>query len=291
MIHCGDLKIGPLCFRFEHESAVALDYQDWAYADFIHPPTGPDHASDALRIMPVRLHHGALSCPDREPLFTAGRNWAVWEEPDDTYLFCAGLARHPLAYRACRVYRALQRADLYVDGDLAKEPLRYPLDQILSWGLLGQCGGVLLHAAAVEKGGEGFLFAGHSGAGKSTLSALCHEAGWSILNDDRAMVFPRAGQWIMAGTPWHGSGKYAENREVPLRSIYLLAQDQEDKVVAMPLQESRRALLNVCSVPWFEDRWSEQVLSNLEQFTASVPLRRFHFTRSSSAVHELEKLL
>lgn len=285
-----DIRIGPICYRLGSDEPIAVHYENWAYQSFVGPVAS---ATDSMlkKIVTVQLRRGGLACPESEPLFAAGKNWAVWPQSGGGYLFCAGFAGRDTARRACRVDAKLQHVDLYVDGELSYEPLQYPLDQVLSWGILGQCGGMMLHAAVVEHQGEGILFAGRSGAGKSTLSAFCHEAGWSILNDDRAMVFPRSGRWWVAGTPWHGSGTYADNRQLPLRTVYLLTQDQHNEVIELPLQQTRRTLLDVTSIPWFEATWSEQILSNIEQMTADLPLRRFHFTRSAEAVATLEQML
>ena len=42
----------------------------------------------------------------------------------------------------------------------------------------------VIHAALVEKGGHGVLFAGREGAGKSTAALACLEAGFNYLGDD-----------------------------------------------------------------------------------------------------------
>ena len=290
MNEVADIRMGPICYRLASTEPVTIYYDDWAYQPFVRPASSQADPR-VEKIVSVHLHQGGLACPDPEPLFAAGQNWAVWSEAEGRYLFCAGFAGRDVARRACLVDAGLQQVDLYMDGELSYEPLRYPLDQVLSWGILGQCGGVMLHAAVVEHKGEGILFAGRSGAGKSTLSTFCHQAGWPILNDDRAMVFPRSGRWWVAGTPWHGSGKYADNRELPLRAIYLLTQDRHNEVIELPLQETRRTLLDVTSIPWFEPTWSQHILSNIEQLTADLPLRRFHFTRSAEAVATLEQML
>ena len=291
MTPCADLQIGPLCFRLESESALFLDYPNWAYSDFVRASTDEHDLTIGMRVLPVRLHRGGIPCPEGEPLFAAGQNWAVWKEKDGGYLFCAGFSGRPRALRACRVDAELRRAELHVDGELSIEPLRYPLDQVLSWGLLAQCGGVLLHAAVVEKDGVALVLAGRSGAGKSTLSALCHRAGWSILNDDRTMVFPRAGQWMAAGTPWHGSGKYARNQEAPLRALCLLVQDRMHAWAELPRQAGLRALLDVTSIPWFEENWSEASLRNLETLMDGIAVRQFRFAPEMDAVEVLSSAL
>ena len=66
---------------------------------------------------------------------------------------------------------------------------------------LGERRHLLLHASAVERGGQAVIMPGDSGSGKSTLAALLGENGWRLLADEFVMIdmasgmilpFPRA---------------------------------------------------------------------------------------------------
>ena len=66
---------------------------------------------------------------------------------------------------------------------------------------LGERRHLLLHAAAVERGGKALILPGESGSGKSTLAALLGECGWRLMADEFVMIdlvtgmalpFPRA---------------------------------------------------------------------------------------------------
>lgn len=52
---------------------------------------------------------------------------------------------------------------------------------------------LLLHAGAVERGGQTLLMTGDSGAGKSTLSATLAWSGWRLFGDEFALVDPATG--------------------------------------------------------------------------------------------------
>ncbi len=282
----GQLKIGPVRFVLQGEGASTVRYADWAYRDFFGPAV--DGADSRDPAMNIRLTQGAPRCPTDPPLFQAGGNWAVWPEGEG-WLFCAGFTGRERPRCSCLALRDLRQASLHVDGDPHDAPLRYPLDQVLSYGLLGKCGGILLHAAAVVREGAAMVFAGRSGAGKSTLSGLCAEAGWRVLNDDRVMLYPDpAGVgWRVAGTPWHGSGRFARNETAPLRGVFLLLQDTENRVEPLQADEARRSLLPVASVAWFIDQWAQAGLDALDRLVREVPVRRFGFTRSPEAVEAL----
>ncbi len=85
---------------------------------------------------------------------------------------------------------------VYGDGETVGGPR--PPDQIfpfLEWGInlrvierLNQY--LLLHAASLEHGGSGFIFAGSSGCGKSTLAAGLMARNWKYYCDEFALVSP-----------------------------------------------------------------------------------------------------
>ena len=307
MRDAGHLDIGPLRFLLRLGSAGTVRYSAPAYAGFFLPPG--DLASPEAEFgspaaqggrdrplceLPVEIVRRAAPIPSREPLWSGGKNWAVWEDGADL-ICCAGFHAREHARFECRVARDLSRAELALDPGLEgagpetyESPLRYPVDQILSWGMLSRIGGALLHAAVAVRDGVGWVFAGRSGAGKSTLSALCHAEGFRILNDDRVLVFRRHDEWKVAGTPWHGSGRFAEAAEVPLGGIFFLRRAAEDRLESISAAQARLALMDVAAVPWFEDAWSQGILDGLDHLAQGVESCRFHFTKTSAAVRVLE---
>lgn len=297
MTPAGHLNVGPVQFAMRTEAGGSVGYSDPAYGGFFSEavgrivPVSRDPGS-ALIELPVEIVRRAIAVPAGAPLWQAGGHWAVWEDGADL-VFHVGLQVPEAMRYACRVARDLSRAELAVhpaawpaDGMLAA-PLRYPLDQILSWGLLSRVGGALLHAAVAVKDGRGYVFTGRSGAGKSTLSGLLHAEGWRIMNDDRVVVFRRGGAWRVAGTPWHGSGRFAEAAEAPLAGIYFLRQAAECRLEPMSAAPARMALLDVAAVPWFEDSWAQGILDGLDRLAGEVEIARFHFTKTADAVRAL----
>lgn len=109
-----------------------------------------------------------------------------------------------------RPWRRWLRPQVAVEGD-HKLPETVPM--ALRHGLLaaemamnmqvalGERRHLLIHAAAVERGGKALLLPGDSGSGKSTLAALLGERGWRLMADEFVMIdmatglalaFPRA---------------------------------------------------------------------------------------------------
>ena len=251
---------------------------------------------DAKGILHVTLRAGDTALPKRPPDFESGRHWRFYQT-DDGPLFVTGFEGRACAERLCRIEPDGETADIIVDPAAIASPaapprirfpLAYPLDQILVWGMLSRIQGALLHAAMVVRpDGQGLLLAGRSGAGKTTLSALCADKGWTILNDDRALIYTDGGKWLASGTPWHGSGKYAEPRTVPLSGIYFLAQSETNRVEELSRKDVLADLLRVTSLPVFLDAWCTPTLATLDTLTRAIPMRRFHFKRDPSAVDAL----
>jgi HprK-related kinase A len=58
---------------------------------------------------------------------------------------------------------------------------------------LGHRRHLLLHAAAVERGGRAIVMTGESGAGKSTLATLLGARGWRFMGDEFVLLDPASG--------------------------------------------------------------------------------------------------
>ncbi len=281
------LNIGPVRFVLHGEQDEPLRYDAWGYRDFF-AECGADDGVKPLVEMDVKIRHGKVALPPNRPLYESGKNWAVWPDGDH-WLFFSRYAGREYPGFCCRVSRDLTQAVLHVADDSAVDPLRYPLDQILTWGLLTRCGGVLMHSALVTRKGTGLVLAGCSGAGKSTLAALCREQGWHGLNDDRAILYQQDGLPRAAGTPWHGTGLLAEAGDVPPAAILLLEQSDSIRLEKVPPRSAKLELLDVTSIPWFEDDWSQGALDALDALVESIPVYRFYFSKTQSAVCALEQ--
>ena len=295
MTLAGTLFIGPLAIACHCEPGIQTPEATGAYAQFYVPGNEPKarHAANTLH---VTLRTGDTSLPERPPDFEAGRHWRFYDT-DGGPLFGTGFSDRPRPERLCRVMPDGATAQIIVNPEVIiapdpppriRFPLAYPLDQILAWGMLSRIQGTLLHAALIVRpDGKGLLLAGRSGAGKSTLSALCADAGWTVLNDDRALVHFEDGRVLASGTPWHGSGKYAEPRTVPLSGIHFLAQSPSNHVEEIGRSEVLAELLRVAALPVFLDDWCTPTLATLDQLTRAIPMRRLHFQRDPSAVETL----
>ncbi len=290
MMFSGQLNIGPIAFDLLTAGGTGLAYVDKAYQGFWR--VGSTSGDQPLTTLPVRVVWKAMPVPPGQPLYEAGKNWALWQEGDQL-VACSGFYGQAAAQYTCRVDRAMTAAEMFIDPARpgCEAPLRYPLDQFLSWGLLGRCGGIILHAAVAVKDGVGWVFTGRSGAGKSTISGLCHAAGWQILNDDRVILYVRDGVVRVAGTPWHGSGRFAEDAEVDLGAVFFLHQSPDDRVELVPASAARLMMLDTAAIPWFDDAWLSGALAAVEKLSMSATFYHLYFTRTPAAVSEIERVI
>lgn len=93
------------------------------------------------------------------------------------------------------------------DGRVPFKPL--PLSQafpMLEWGMnwciANHCHHwLIIHAAVVEKNGQGIILPAPPGSGKSTLCAALVGRGWRLLSDELAVIDPASGKLIPIPRP------------------------------------------------------------------------------------------
>jgi len=168
-------------------------------------------------------------------------------------------------------------------GPAILNPVCYPLDQILLVYLLAGSGGLLVHAAGAILDDVAVVFPGHSGAGKTTLARvlLCEE-NVRLLSDDRVVVRRLADGFHAYGTPWPGEAGVARNLGAPLAALLFLAHGAENRIVPMSPQEALRRLLQVASIPWYNEKLVGPLLGLCEELLTEVPAYQLCFTPGES---------
>lgn len=164
-----------------------------------------------------------------------------------------------------------------------ENPLRYPLDQVLTIHLLGAERGLLLHACGVLDGGRGYCFAGSSGRGKSTMARLW-DGEATILNDDRIILRPTGGGFWMYGTPWHGTYPATSPEGCPLNELFLLAHGPENEIRRLPPAEAAGRLLQTSFPPLWDHEGMAWTLQLLDRLTTSVPVYELTFRPDEAVV-------
>jgi hypothetical protein len=96
-----------------------------------------------------------------------------------------------------------------------------------------------VHASGIQHKDQLYLFTGPSGAGKSTVADLSSEVGDQVVDEDQVLIHLLPG----GGYSADGWGYGIVPCEAPLRAIFSLVQDSEDRLIPLnPLQVGRLIL-------------------------------------------------
>jgi hypothetical protein len=230
--------------------------------------------------------------PEGRALFDSGGVWRAFEVGGCVVLRFHDASAGAFPYKEARLSADGRRGLVLLDPRACPlgrpvDPLEYPLDELLVQRLLGERGGIELHAAGVVEpsSGRGYVFAGQSGDGKTTTARLWQETvGAPVLSDDRIILTREGGGWRMHGTPWHGEAELALPASAPLAGIFVLARGERNTIAPMSPARAAAALL-ARSFPAFHDGpATARLVQNLEALVGAVPCRLFPFVPDGEAV-------
>ena len=147
-----------------------------------------------------------------------------------------------------------------------------------------------MHASGVVLDGKGLLFVGHSGAGKSTMVNMLKDKA-EILCDDRIIVRHWEDGFRIYGTWSNGDVPDISAASAPLKAIFFLVQDDQDRLVHIaPPQERVRRLLACLVRPLVTADWWDNMLSLVSAMAREVPCYILHFNRNGGVANLLERL-
>ncbi len=140
---------------------------------------------------------------------------------------------------------------------------------------------MLLHASAVIRDGDGFLFVGASGRGKSTVADLSRSC--TVLNDEVALVeFTPAGPELRS-TPFNGLYRDKHAGQAPLRAVFLLAHGRDHHLEAVSAgaavaEITAQVIAPVALEDTLNPRTSQLMLDAASHLVGAAPVRRLVFT-------------
>ncbi|MGD9874955.1 MAG: hypothetical protein AB7T27_11915 [Kiritimatiellia bacterium] len=273
-----ELHIGGFDFVVHCRQPLAPFLPGIPYANFLKPSGILDETPVEVFLSPMESRNH----PPLQPLFE-GPTWSMFSDGD--------LRRIVMRDREgeCPLWMAEfrlngRRADIFYGsrqigtaGEVIS-PLAYPLDQLLIMYLLAESGGVLMHAAGgVRKGGV--IYAGPSGAGKTTMTRMLLAEKCEMFSDDRVIVRPHDGAYLLFGTPWPGDAKVAVNRCTKLEQIYVLRKSDADRDEPLDPAAALAKIIPCCSLPWFDEQVLAQSLDGLSRMLKTIPHSVCHFTK------------
>jgi hypothetical protein len=294
LIRVDHLDIAGIRFTLEPPAGWRVVEEDPRYLPFLNGVGVSDHE------VTVRLSFDRPSVEGLPVLFDTGDAWRALRDGEDVLVDMAPPGVPGRLWTA-RLRQGRTEVVVYCGPQLVVEdhggqgvreirnPLRYPLDQIVMLGLLP--GGLVVHGAGAVRGGIGLAFPGRSGAGKSTLMRLMREApGASGLSDDRVALRTTGGAATVHGTPWAGDERVAAQANAPLRALVFLHQAKENRLVPIDAREALTQLLPTVCIPWFEPEGVALGLTVCGALVGMVPAYELHFRPEVAALSVLDDL-
>lgn len=172
-------------------------------------------------------------------------------------------------------------------GQVGWSPMQLfnPLVEVCLLSRLARSGGLFLHAAGLSYGGQGLVFTGESGAGKSTIAEWFAVRGATVLSDERVILCARGTEFLAYGTPWVGSGNYAENDSVSIGGLFEIGHghDQHTITTLSPSKAAAR-LLRQAILPYWDRLAIEHTLAFLASLTSEVPCHTLAFLKQADVV-------
>lgn len=153
-----------------------------------------------------------------------------------------------------------------------------------------ESGGVILHSAALARGGSARVFVGRSGAGKSTLSGLGVGAGYRVLSDELNAIWCSNETCRVESVPFAGNfGRERLSAGIfRLEGLYRLEQGLEDHVRPVGPAKALATLFAaspfVNGDPYRQDRLWE----NLKRIRQRARMRELEFSLTGRCFEVLE---
>ena len=169
-------------------------------------------------------------------------------------------------------------------------------------------GGLLLHGALVEINGEGIILAGPGDVGKTTASRRLPPP-WNSLSDDCTLIvldkdgIYRAHPWPTWSTYMFGGtgGSWDVQQSIPLKAIFLLAQDEKDHAEPLGQGQATCLLTETAEQAWYilSDKFGDekrqdlslQRFNNICELVKNIPAFLLQITKNGLFWEEIEKAL
>jgi hypothetical protein len=291
-----NISIAGITLRVASSLSVASDESDASYMEFV----GDEYVRADNEVINVGIGtDGMPDCRFFRKIFDGGRAWSLHADGEDRIYGTSNISDDGRPLVMARLHNCMRipssvtvycNPGLVVDGAV-RNPMGYPLDQIIMMYALAMRGGLIVHAAGMAMGGRAYMFPGVSGAGKSTMTGLFsgRDNGSVLLSDDRIVARKRGGSFSAWGTPWPGEAGVARNANMPLGGIFFLRKGASHNIRELTAFESLKRLMPLASVPWYDRDIVPEYVQVFEGLVSEVPSYEFTFANDMSAVDAFEE--
>ena len=137
---------------------------------------------------------------------------------------------------------------------------------------------VLLHGAAIEHQGLGYLFIAPSGVGKSTHIKLWMEniEGVTVINGDKPIIDDNG---YIYGTPWSGKEGWNTNKSTKLAGIVILYRDSYNHIEETTYCDNLSSVLNQV----YKDGNFDISISIVDKAFKNIPIYKLGCTKDKEA--------
>jgi len=250
----------------------------------VYPKAGNDELPAFSRTITLEVVQKKL---DRESQWNKLINrtmiWELWQNDDHELVFYNPV--QPVL-RQLIVQKDFSRGQIL--GDFEAEPdvplLPKELEIVFYVNWLGLYGDLLLHAAAIRIGEDGYAFIGHSHAGKSTLAwVLSEDESVKVIGEDQVVLRFINGEFWLFGSPWHFYSSLFAPDGVRLKGLFFL--DGKEKKPSLRLEplQGISLLMQTAFIPYYDPSAVERILNTLEKLSDLIPFKSFGFSLDEEA--------
>lgn len=288
--------IAGIELRIKWQGTISPPPKNPQYTDFVGNFT---NKQSCRKIIDIELIADHPPPEIKKKVFSTGGPWTLYDA-EDCYIARWGLPGEKTTWEWSvaanhdfQTIRIFYSSEFYNNDPGRLSPLtlvHYPVDQFLLMNFLADIQGTIIHSCGGNIQGKGIIFPGFSGAGKSTLSRLLQKISDNhLFTDDRMIIRQTDNEWFGYGTPWSGDAFIAENERVNLDAILFITQADHVAITPVSTDWAIKRLLQVCSVPWFNEKRMQQSLDLCEQLIAEVPMYECKFGKTPAAATEISE--
>lgn len=203
---------------------------------------------------------------------------------------------YPVDYSSSTEAEYLNLANIEYENYIQSQNGIYKSNQeILALAMLAeklpQFSRLLMHGAAIQYGGSGYVFCAPSGTGKSTHIALWKRHigdSVTIINGDKPILHIKQDKYdtqdiIIFGTPWAGKEGWQSNTSAPLNAICFLKRGDRNRISEVSYDESINLLAKQIYYPMGKTE-AVNTLEMMDKLITGIPCFELTCTISRQAV-------